>query len=174
MEANDVQRTPATRNPWLQAKRIGKYILWGLILLLVAYMGLLAFSKPPVPNAVYGKDYVNVSATRTDVSTLGVDHVLVNTRLHFGKNYVTITRVGISAGKAGSVLSTTKFSRKQVLRDNYLAHYVARRMEAQIDIASSRTVHGHLVLIATDGTHFRFNKDYSRFTVHGQSYQTGY
>lgn len=169
-----MQETPATRNPWQQGKRIGKYILWGLVLLLVVYMGLLAFSKPPVPNTVYGKDYVNVSATTTDSNTLGVDHVLVNTRLHFGKNYVTITRVGISAGKAGNVLSTTRFSRKQVLRDNYLAHYVARRMEAQVDIASSRTVHGHLVLIATDGTHFRFSKDYSRFTVHGQSYQTSY
>lgn len=164
----------ATPNPWQQSKRIGKYILWGVALLVVAYMAVLAFSKPPVPNAVYGKDYVNTSATTTKASTLGVDHVLVNTKLHFGKNYMTVTRVGIYAGKAGDVINTTKFSRRQVQRDNYLAHYVARTMETQVDIAKSRTVNGHLVITTDDGTQLRFNKDYSKFTVHGQSYQTAY
>jgi hypothetical protein len=163
-----------TPNPWGQTKRIGKYILWGIAALVVAYMGVLAFSKPPVPNAVYGKDYVNVSAATTKTSTLGVDHVLVNTQLHFGKNYMTVTRVGIDAGKAGHVVSTTKFSRKQVVRDNYLAHYVARSMKTQVDINKSQTVNGRLVIITSDGTRLRFNKDHSQFTVHGQTYRSNY
>lgn len=161
-------------NPWHQSKRLLKGILWGLALLVAGYMVVLAFTTPPVPNAVYNADYVNKSATTTNASMLGVDHVLVNTQIHFGKNYMTITRAGINAGKAGRVISTTKFSTKQVTRDNVLARYVIRTMKAQINLDRSQVKGGRLTITATDGTKLRFSKDHSRFTVQGQTYTRTY
>lgn len=157
------------KDTWQPLKTAGKWLGGGMLVLLVVCIGVLAFSKPPVPNGVYGQSYTNDRELLRG-QHFSYDHVLVNTRITFGKNYMTVQRGPADTGKAGTINTHTPLSVKQVVRDNYLATYVRKTPEMQINVDKSYRQGGQLVLVLQDGKKLRFSKYYTKFTVGGQVY----